>query len=150
MVDLPPRETGTIWSTCSLTPSALPRPHLTLTLALGLLMLSPEHIEHGLYAERYDGKREERHHGIDDLIHTYPFSTLMAFHAKHTEPQCPPITYCRCMHTRLPSLRVDRNTASIWQAWQSATVLPLRHPETCRQYVPNSRRDVFLDIPWYS
>lgn len=112
MVDLPPRETGTIWSTCSLTPSALPRPHLTsghlrmlgivrhaavlvflpplltllLTLALPLclLMLAPEHIEHGLYAEQDDGEREERHHGIGYLIHVYPFGVLGFCHAQHT------------------------------------------------------------------
>lgn len=59
---------------------------LTFALALGLLMLAPEHVEYGLYAKQDNGKRKERHHGIHDLIHTYPFSMLRIFHAKHTEP----------------------------------------------------------------
>lgn len=33
---------------------------LTFPLALGLLMLTPEDIEHGFYTEQYDGECEER------------------------------------------------------------------------------------------
>lgn len=53
-------------------------------------MLAPKHIERGFNAKQDNGEREERHHGIEDLIYTYPFSMLRTFHAKHIEPNAHP------------------------------------------------------------
>lgn len=60
---------------------------LTLTLTLGLLMLAPEHVEHGLYGKQDDGEHEERHHGIDYLIHTHPFGMRGLFRQSIPSPR---------------------------------------------------------------